>query len=139
MLRVAGRLRRRSPAAAATELQARLEGLRFLNVHEYQGADLLRASGVNVPPGIACRTVEEVNKAAATLGGAAGEVVVKSQVLAGGRGLGSFTNGLKGGVHVVKARTPVRPPARRLGCGLTLAPRRPRLARSPPACWAARW
>ena len=30
------------------------------------------------------------------------EVVIKSQILAGGRGLGSFTNGLKGGVHVIK-------------------------------------
>lgn len=29
------------------------------------------------------------------------QVVVKSQVLAGGRGLGHFTNGLKGGVHIV--------------------------------------
>ena len=31
------------------------------------------------------------------------QVVVKSQILAGGRGLGHFTNGLKGGVHIVKA------------------------------------
>lgn len=31
------------------------------------------------------------------------KVVVKSQVLAGGRGLGTFKNGLKGGVHIVKA------------------------------------
>ncbi|PNH00374.1 Succinyl-CoA ligase [ADP-forming] subunit beta, mitochondrial, partial [Tetrabaena socialis] len=32
-------------------------------------------------------------------------VVVKSQILAGGRGLGTFTNGLKGGVHIApKAR-----------------------------------
>jgi succinyl-CoA synthetase beta subunit len=28
------------------------------------------------------------------------QVVLKSQIYAGGRGLGSFTNGLKGGVHV---------------------------------------
>ena len=31
-----------------------------------------------------------------------GEVVIKSQILAGGRGLGTFTNGFKGGVHVIK-------------------------------------
>lgn len=30
------------------------------------------------------------------------QVVVKSQVLAGGRGLGTFKSGLKGGVHIVK-------------------------------------
>ena len=29
-------------------------------------------------------------------------MVVKSQILAGGRGLGKFTNGLQGGVHIVK-------------------------------------
>lgn len=27
---------------------------------------------------------------------------MKSQILAGGRGLGTFTNGFKGGVHIVK-------------------------------------
>ncbi|KAJ0521067.1 putative succinate--CoA ligase (ADP-forming) [Helianthus annuus] len=30
------------------------------------------------------------------------ELVVKSQILAGGRGLGKFTSGLQGGVHIVK-------------------------------------
>lgn len=30
------------------------------------------------------------------------QLVVKSQILAGGRGLGTFKNGLKGGVHIVK-------------------------------------
>lgn len=29
-------------------------------------------------------------------------MVVKSQILAGGRGLGTFQSGLKGGVHIVK-------------------------------------
>ena len=31
------------------------------------------------------------------------QIVVKSQILAGGRGLGTFKSGLKGGVHIVKA------------------------------------
>lgn len=31
------------------------------------------------------------------------QLVVKSQILAGGRGLGTFKNGLKGGVHIVKS------------------------------------
>eukprot|EP00262_Sarcandra_glabra_P009985 TRINITY_DN2482_c0_g1_i3.p1 TRINITY_DN2482_c0_g1~~TRINITY_DN2482_c0_g1_i3.p1 ORF type:complete len:410 (-),score=103.55 TRINITY_DN2482_c0_g1_i3:236-1465(-) len=31
------------------------------------------------------------------------QLVVKSQILAGGRGLGTFQSGLKGGVHIVKA------------------------------------
>lgn len=78
--------------------------MRFLNIHEFQGAQLLEKFGVNVPPGIACNTIEEVKTAAAKLAGASGEVVLKSQVLAGGRGLGTFKNGFKGGVHIVKVR-----------------------------------
>lgn len=31
------------------------------------------------------------------------QLVVKSQILAGGRGLGTFKSGLKGGVHIVNA------------------------------------
>lgn len=31
------------------------------------------------------------------------QLVVKSQILAGGRGLGTFKNGFQGGVHIVKA------------------------------------
>lgn len=31
------------------------------------------------------------------------QVVLKSQILAGGRGLGTFKSGLQGGVHMVKA------------------------------------
>lgn len=36
-----------------------------------------------------------------TLAGERSDVVIKAQVLAGGRGLGTFTNGFHGGVHVV--------------------------------------
>ena len=61
-----------------------------------------------MPPGIAATTVEEVAAAAAKLGSGDGEVVVKSQVLAGGRGLGTFKNGFKGGVHIVKVIFPKR-------------------------------
>ena len=32
----------------------------------------------------------------------AGEYVVKAQILAGGRGLGVFDSGFKGGVHLTK-------------------------------------
>eukprot|EP00854_Cymbomonas_tetramitiformis_P002791 gene2791-3583_t len=58
--------------------------------------------GVNTPPGIVGTTVDEVVAAAEKMGAGVGEVVVKSQVLAGGRGLGTFKNGLQGGVHIVK-------------------------------------
>uniref|UniRef100_A0A061S5H4 Succinate--CoA ligase [ADP-forming] subunit beta, mitochondrial n=1 Tax=Tetraselmis sp. GSL018 TaxID=582737 RepID=A0A061S5H4_9CHLO len=73
--------------------------LRFLNIHEHQSAKLMESFGINVPKGVACHSPEEVEAAVQQIGGS--EVVVKSQILAGGRGLGSFTSGLKGGVHIV--------------------------------------
>ena len=64
----------------------------------------MAAHGVNVPPGVPVFAVDQVAAAAASMAdGPDGDVVVKSQILAGGRGLGTFTNGLKGGVHIVKA------------------------------------
>jgi succinyl-CoA synthetase beta subunit len=64
----------------------------------------LAAGGVTVPRGIAATSVEECVKAAEQLKG--DEVVIKSQILAGGRGLGTFTNGFQGGVHVIpKSKT----------------------------------
>ncbi|KAK4273025.1 hypothetical protein QN277_021499 [Acacia crassicarpa] len=76
--------------------------LRRLNIHEYQGAELMGKHGINVPRGVAVSSVEEVNKAIKDVFPNENELVVKSQILAGGRGLGTFKNGLKGGVHIVK-------------------------------------
>ncbi|URD79503.1 serine threonine-protein phosphatase 2A regulatory subunit B [Musa troglodytarum] len=72
--------------------------LRRLNVHEYQGAELMNKYGINVPEGVAASSIEEVKEAVNLYF----PVVVKSQILAGGRGLGTFKSGLKGGVHIVK-------------------------------------
>ncbi|KAI7730452.1 hypothetical protein M8C21_000922 [Ambrosia artemisiifolia] len=77
--------------------------LRRLNIHEYQGAELMGKFGINVPKGVAVSSVEEVRKAIQTTFPNEKELVVKSQILAGGRGLGKFTSGLQGGVHIVKA------------------------------------
>jgi succinyl-CoA synthetase beta subunit len=64
----------------------------------------MAARGVNVPPGIAVHSLAEVPAAAKAMASAEeGQVVVKSQILAGGRGLGKFTNGFQGGVHVCDA------------------------------------
>jgi succinyl-CoA synthetase beta subunit len=82
----------------------KIQGRRFLNLHEYQSAQILAAGGVTVPRGIAATSVEDCVKAAEQLSG--DEVVIKSQILAGGRGLGTFTNGFQGGVHVIpKSKT----------------------------------
>lgn len=80
-----------------------LQQFRFLNVHEYQGAQIMAKYGINVPEGIPAFTVDDVKNAAAKLKDEKGEVVLKSQILAGGRGLGKFTNGLQGGVHICTA------------------------------------
>lgn len=76
--------------------------LRRLNIHEYQGAELMGKYGINVPKGVAVASVEEVRKAIQDVFPKENELVVKSQILAGGRGLGTFKSGLKGGVHIVK-------------------------------------
>lgn len=84
--------------------------------------------GIHVPEGMPAQTIDEVVDAADKMKDGAGEVcmfmrspmgfcfarphklrkwvlqvVVKSQILAGGRGLGTFKSGLQGGVHICKA------------------------------------
>ncbi|MCM3665646.1 ADP-forming succinate--CoA ligase subunit beta [Mesobacillus subterraneus] len=70
-----------------------------MNVHEYQGKEILRKYGVKVPNGKVAFTVEEAVEAAQELGSAV--VVVKAQIHAGGRGKA-------GGVKVAKNLDEVR-------------------------------
>jgi len=91
-------LPRRSLRAATS---VRRQFVRHLNLHEYQSAQLMAAKGVNVPFGLPVKSVAEAVAAANTIGDE--EVVIKSQILAGGRGLGTFANGFQGGVHVIKS------------------------------------
>jgi len=56
-------------------------------------------AGIRVPRQGAARTPEEAVVIAERLGGQ--DWVVKAQILAGGRGKGTFDNGFKGGVHIV--------------------------------------
>jgi succinyl-CoA synthetase beta subunit len=79
-----------------------------MNIHEYQGKQLLSKYGVPVPRGKVAFSVEEAVKAAENLGSSV--FVVKSQIHAGGRGAGRFQadpNG-KGGVRVAKSIDEVR-------------------------------
>jgi succinyl-CoA synthetase beta subunit len=76
-----------------------LQSPRSMNIHEYQAKDLFEKYGVATPKGIVASTAEEAGAAARQIGGEG--LVVKAQVHAGGRGKGSFTNGFKGGVHVI--------------------------------------
>ncbi len=64
-----------------------------MNVHEYQAKEILRAYGVKIAEGRFVTTAEEVERAAAEIGGT---VVVKAQIHAGGRGKG-------GGIKLVSS------------------------------------
>jgi succinyl-CoA synthetase beta subunit len=71
-----------------------------MNIHEYQAKELLEKFGVATTRGKVAASPDEVEQIAREL--APGEVVVKAQIHAGGRGKGTFANGFKGGVHVCK-------------------------------------
>ncbi|XP_058035385.1 succinate--CoA ligase [ADP-forming] subunit beta, mitochondrial-like [Ahaetulla prasina] len=60
---------------------------------------LLKEAGVSVPYGLVARTPEEAHKVARKIG--TNDLVVKAQVVAGGREKGVFEGGLKGGVQIV--------------------------------------
>ena len=74
-----------------------------MNIHEYQAKRLLKEYGVPVPRGYAAQTSHEVDSAISNFG-EDDIIVVKAQIHAGGRGKGTFTDGYKGGVKVVKGR-----------------------------------
>jgi len=74
--------------------------VRFLNLHEYQSKDILKEYGCRVGMGFCVTSPTEAREKAAQIPG--GKWVVKSQVLAGGRGKGWFDTGFQGGVHLVE-------------------------------------
>jgi succinyl-CoA synthetase beta subunit len=79
-----------------------------MNIHEYQGKELLKQYGVTVLEGHVAWTPEEAEAAAGKLPGPV--YVVKSQIHAGGRGAGRFAddpNG-KGGVRIAHSPAEAR-------------------------------
>ena len=81
-----------------------------MNIHEYQGKEILRKYGVATPRGFPCFSVAEAEDASRELGGKAW--VVKAQIHAGGRGKG-------GGVKLARTIEEVREHASRI-LGMTL-------------------
>ncbi|MBE2204292.1 MAG: ADP-forming succinate--CoA ligase subunit beta [Chthoniobacterales bacterium] len=77
-----------------------------MNIHEYQAKELLDKFGVPNSPGGVASTPEQAEKVARSLG--TNNLVVKSQIHAGGRGKGTFTSGFQGGVHLCKTANQVR-------------------------------
>eukprot|EP01138_Halocafeteria_seosinensis_P001704 gb/GECG01001747.1/.p1 GENE.gb/GECG01001747.1/~~gb/GECG01001747.1/.p1 ORF type:complete len:242 (+),score=34.48 gb/GECG01001747.1/:1-726(+) len=95
-------------AAASVEIpmvgaQQQLQQKRFLNLHEHASMELMGQYSIPTPRGVVATTPEEAENAyvSSLAGGEKADVVIKAQVLAGGRGMGTFTNGFQGGVHVV--------------------------------------
>jgi succinyl-CoA synthetase beta subunit len=79
-----------------------------MNIHEYQGKELLKRYGVTVLDGHVAWSPEEAEAAAAKLPGPV--FVVKSQIHAGGRGAGRFADDPsgKGGVRLARSPAEVR-------------------------------
>src|SRR5580765_3162582 len=83
-----------------------------MNIHEYQAKELLQKFAAATPAGRVATTAEEAEQIARELG--TNDLVVKAQVHAGGRGKGTFANGFKGGVHLVKSPDEAREVAGRM-------------------------
>ncbi len=83
-----------------------------MNIHEYQAKELLEKFGVATTRGKVASTPDEAERIARELSNASPartvDLVVKAQVHAGGRGKGTFANGFKGGVHIVKSAQEAR-------------------------------
>jgi succinyl-CoA synthetase beta subunit len=73
-----------------------------MNIHEYQAKALFEKFGVPVPKGAAAKSAAEFDTALASL--PEGATMVKSQIHAGGRGKGTFTDGYKGGVKFCQTK-----------------------------------
>ncbi|KAH7222349.1 ATP-grasp domain-containing protein [Fusarium oxysporum] len=75
-------------------------GARAFSIQEHAAQSILSENGVNVPRGRVATTPQQVISAIDYLGGSG---VLKAQILAGGRGKGTFDNGLQGGVRKVNS------------------------------------
>jgi succinyl-CoA synthetase beta subunit len=73
-----------------------------MNIHEYQAKALFEKFGIAVPKGAPAKSAAEIDSALAQL--PEGPTMVKSQIHAGGRGKGTFTDGFKGGVKFCKTK-----------------------------------
>ncbi len=73
-----------------------------MNIHEYQAKQLFEQYGIPCPKGVATSSKDEFESCIDSLG--EGLIVVKSQIHAGGRGKGTFTDGFQGGVKLAKTK-----------------------------------
>jgi len=84
-----------------------------MNIHEYQAKRLFVDYNIPVPRGYAAQSSRECDAAVSNF--TTGEkIVVKSQIHAGGRGKGHFTDGFKGGVKIASDAKEAREFANRM-------------------------
>jgi succinyl-CoA synthetase beta subunit len=88
-----------SRCARLVSLQNKL--VKNFDLHEYQSKDLMRKFNVRVQKGDIALNAADAGKIAATLDPTGG-LILKAQVHAGGRGKGTLSSGLKGGVKICK-------------------------------------
>lgn len=88
-----------SPCRSRTQPSGNQQQVRHLSVHEYVSMQLLKDAGVPTPKFGVAKTAEEARKIAEDLDVV--DLVVKAQVLAGGRGKGRFAHYNRGGVQLV--------------------------------------
>jgi succinyl-CoA synthetase beta subunit len=76
--------------------------VRKYNIHEHESMDLYRKFGIDTPKGRVAYSASEAEEIfnEITSNSEVQDCVIKAQVLAGGRGKGSFTNGFHGGVQI---------------------------------------
>ncbi|MCZ6674963.1 MAG: ADP-forming succinate--CoA ligase subunit beta [Verrucomicrobia bacterium] len=78
-----------------------------MNIHEYQAKELFAAYGVPVSKGVAVQSEDAFDDALNQFPDE-GMIVVKSQIHAGGRGKGTFTDGFQGGVKLANSKSEAR-------------------------------
>ncbi|UYV72433.1 SUCLG2 [Cordylochernes scorpioides] len=79
--------------------------VRWLNLQEYQSKQLMADNGIKVQRFQVAQSLDQAKSIASTLSHDnhdVDEFVIKAQILAGGRGKGTFSSGLKGGVQLTK-------------------------------------
>lgn len=81
-----------------------------MNIHEYQGKEILSKYGVRVQRGVVASTVEEAEKAYQEIAELTNSkfAVVKSQIHAGGRGKGKIVGTEQRGVQLAKSADDVK-------------------------------
>mmetsp|Transcript_1874 Transcript_1874/g.2872 ORF Transcript_1874/g.2872 Transcript_1874/m.2872 type:complete len:448 (+) Transcript_1874:23-1366(+) len=104
MISTASALRSALSRHASTEFRtaaAAVGSVRNLNVHEYISMEIMNTHHIPTPAAYVAESAVEAENIYTTKLKSRGDAVIKAQVLSGGRGLGTFKNGFKGGVHVV--------------------------------------